>query len=676
MLHGYHIRISLTKPSQNTSSAASSSFTQSPLGSIATSQFVPTSLFQSLPAHPQKSNSRRYTFHHHNSARPQVSEGISAEESPSKGGAHEDYRLGPLRVDWVDFDTMDLDGAKKLGMGKERESFNRGGPATASFTTTRTKSGTTNLPEGIVHIYRQVNRSVERDGAPSYSSVTASSSSGAAPPAAAAQQPDGRTSSDGVLMGVLAVPSWMTPSDFLAFIAPAAEGIAHLRMVRDMSPNRSIVIIQFRDGAEAAEFAEAYNGKQFNSMESEICHVVRILSVEIDANDNVSQALARIGEPESDVYELPTCPVCLERMDSAVTGLVTVPCSHTFHCTCLSKWGDSRCPVCRYSQTLLSSHPTSANTRSSVPIPFTSTPSASHCAACPSTSPSTSNLWICLICGNIGCGRYRRAHAQAHYEATTHLYALELETQRVWDYAGDGYVHRLIQNKADGKLVELPSAASALSMGGSARGGEGGGGPSAADALSAEKIEAIGIEYSYLLTSQLDSQRTYYEAQTNELRTQVGELKGLVEQLSTEVAADARRREEAEMARRKADEERVAELERAKAKAEKRADKFGEVARALERELKSERAQSEGLLKNLAAAKARAEAAEGVREELQGKVGELEEQVRDIMFFVEAREKIENGEGAVGEAAGGSLAVSSAPSAEPNGKKKKKGKKR
>ena len=73
----------------------------------------------------------------------------------------------------------------------------------------------------------------------------------------------------------------------------------------------------------------------------------------------------------------------------------------------------------------------------------------------------------------IGCGRYRRAHAQAHYERTTHLYALELETQRVWDYAGDGYVHRLIQNKADGKLVELPSAASSASMG---RGDSGGGG--------------------------------------------------------------------------------------------------------------------------------------------------------------------------------------------------------
>ena len=35
---------------------------------------------------------------------------------------------------------------------------------------------------------------------------------------------------------------------------------------------------------------------------------------------------------------------------------------------------------------------------------------------------------------------------------------MELATQRVWDYKGDNYVHRLIQNKVDGKLVELPEA--------------------------------------------------------------------------------------------------------------------------------------------------------------------------------------------------------------------------
>lgn len=38
--------------------------------------------------------------------------------------------------------------------------------------------------------------------------------------------------SAGVMMGVLAVPSWMTPSDFLAFVAPAAEGMTHLRIIR------------------------------------------------------------------------------------------------------------------------------------------------------------------------------------------------------------------------------------------------------------------------------------------------------------------------------------------------------------------------------------------------------------------------------------------------------------
>ena len=32
---------------------------------------------------------------------------------------------------------------------------------------------------------------------------------------------------------------------------------------------------------------------------------------------------------------------------------------------------------------------------------------------------------------------------------------MELGSNRVWDYAGDNYVHRLVQNKADGKLVEV-----------------------------------------------------------------------------------------------------------------------------------------------------------------------------------------------------------------------------
>ncbi len=90
--------------------------------------------------------------------------------------------------------------------------------------------------------------------------------------------------SDGSMVGVLAVPSWMPPSDFLAFVAPAQEGMSHLRMIRcvscmlkhrvysehmhhrDTALNRSIALIKFRKPESALEFAEAYNGKVFNYM--------------------------------------------------------------------------------------------------------------------------------------------------------------------------------------------------------------------------------------------------------------------------------------------------------------------------------------------------------------------------------------------------------------------------
>ena len=36
-------------------------------------------------------------------------------------------------------------------------------------------------------------------------------------------------------------------------------------------------------------------------------------------------------------------------------------------------------------------------------------------------------------------------HAADHWRTSGHCYALELDSQRVWDYVGDNYVHRLIQ---------------------------------------------------------------------------------------------------------------------------------------------------------------------------------------------------------------------------------------
>jgi BRCA1-associated protein len=64
------------------------------------------------------------------------------------------------------------------------------------------------------------------------------------------------------------------------------------------------------------------------------------------------------------------------------------------------------------------------------------------------TKMRNSKIWKCSI-------RYQQGHAIKHWKESQHCYSLEVETQRVWDYVGDGYVHRLIQSKTDGKLVEL-----------------------------------------------------------------------------------------------------------------------------------------------------------------------------------------------------------------------------
>lgn len=260
----------------------------------------------------------------------------------------------------------------------------------------------------------------------------------------------------------------------------------------------------------------------------------------------------------------------------------------------------------------------------------------------------------------------------------------------MWDYAGDGYVHRLIQNKADGKLVELPSAAT--SSGGSGGAGGSGLGPGPSDALTAEKIEAIGIEYSYLLTSQLETQRVYYDTQKEELEGQVIELRDLVEKLVGEVEVvnnksveQEKMREKAvlvELERMKREEEkvkkvvaeresaRVEELERDKSKAEKRAEKLAELARRLDKELKEERMVSAGIMENLKSMKEKVEQAEKEKEYYASRIGELEDQVRDVMFFLEARNKIEAEDG---DAVGGSLEVHQAPPKSDGKKKKKKG---
>lgn len=83
-MRGYHIRIALKHKSHPSTSASD--------------QFTPSSLFEQLPSHNPKSTARR-----------------NATVNPQK---LKDYRFGPIRIDWADFDGMNSSALSTAGKGR------------------------------------------------------------------------------------------------------------------------------------------------------------------------------------------------------------------------------------------------------------------------------------------------------------------------------------------------------------------------------------------------------------------------------------------------------------------------------------------------------------------------------------------------------------------------------
>ncbi|KAK5162377.1 hypothetical protein LTR04_003904, partial [Oleoguttula sp. CCFEE 6159] len=449
---------------------------------------------------------------------------------PSNSAAARDWRYGAIAIESIDMEAQPAapDGrarGKSLSNGKAA-SANL--PTKGRFVPSNPKN--TDVGWGVVHLYRE---SHEMPGLYDATPWSSGSENGAPGVGEGGDATDFKEEECTTLC-ILAVPSYMMPSDLLGFVGEQTrEDVSNFRLIRTGRANKYMVLMKFREAKKAREWRKEWDGKLFNSMEPENCHVVFVKSVEFQTPEGTepssfpdmtndpftpasqphTTAAITTNSPDTSVtskslttkplapptpalVELPTCPVCLERMDET-TGLLTILCQHVFHCACLYKWRGSGCPVCRYTQS--SSSPAHADEDVE-----------NECSVC----GTTQNLWICLICGNTGCGRYDSAHAYAHYEATSHAYAMDVSTQHVWDYAGDGYVHRLIANKADGKLVDLPFGSSA-----GVNGRRAAPHPNSAftacadDSVPREKMENMANEYAYLLTSQLEGQRAYFAEQ-------------------------------------------------------------------------------------------------------------------------------------------------------------------
>uniref|UniRef100_A0A4W3I0N0 BRCA1-associated protein n=1 Tax=Callorhinchus milii TaxID=7868 RepID=A0A4W3I0N0_CALMI len=385
------------------------------------------------------------------------------------------------------------------------------------------------------------------------------------------------------MLCILTVPATMTSHDLMRFVAPFDDSVVHMKIIRDSTPNQYMVLIKFCSQAEADSFYTACNGRQFNSIEDDVCQLVYVERAEVIKSEDGASL------PVMGVTELPPCIVCLERMDESVNGVLTILCNHSFHSQCLQHWEDTTCPVCRYCQT---------------PEPV----EENKCFEC----GVQENLWICLICGHIGCGRYVSRHAYKHFEETQHTYAMQLTNHRVWDYAGDNYVHRLVASKTDGKIVQYEC--------------EG-------DTCQDEKIDALQLEYSYLLTSQLESQRIYWENKIVHLEKDAAEE---INNMKTKFKETIEKCDSLE--------QRLNELIKDKQALERKCSQLNNKVSKLGNELKEEQEMNKCLRANQLQLQSKLKEEEKrlreTCEEKDQQITEAQEQLRDIMFYLEAQQKI------------------------------------
>ena len=67
---------------------------------------------------------------------------------------------------------------------------------------------------------------------------------------------------------ILAVPSYLTPSDLLGFVGEQArDAVSHFRLVKTGRANKYMVLMKFREPKAAREWRKGWNGKLFDSSE-------------------------------------------------------------------------------------------------------------------------------------------------------------------------------------------------------------------------------------------------------------------------------------------------------------------------------------------------------------------------------------------------------------------------
>lgn len=237
--------------------------------SIKGSIFVPKSadqLWQGLPNTKPEPNPHRYSV-------------AKAKGAISSSSGHLDARFGKCTIESIDMapappSKSGQRGSEGKAGGAAASSSTRdvgtspkiaGGPIVPKARFLPLESKTTNVGYGIIHLYRDnvetpnlhTGNEKKRERKASFDDDVD------------ADLEDSEENEEALkTVAILAVPSYMTASDFLGFVGDrTCEAVSHFRMIRTAKANRYMVLMKFRERLEAKRFVERFNGTVFNSME-------------------------------------------------------------------------------------------------------------------------------------------------------------------------------------------------------------------------------------------------------------------------------------------------------------------------------------------------------------------------------------------------------------------------
>jgi BRCA1-associated protein len=198
--------------------------------------------------------------------------------------ARKDWRFGRVRVEGLDMDGSGQI-ARGLGGANVASGMNAGLAAGGRVTKARYEEikSSNDLPKngldwkntevgwGVVHLYREGEETPGLVGVEVYNSETAARSAnglGSVAGSSAKDEQSQNAADDCTIVCIPAVPSYLTPRDFLGFIGEKTrEEVSHFRMVMTGRMNRYLVLMKFRDGNVARKWRAAWDGKVFNTME-------------------------------------------------------------------------------------------------------------------------------------------------------------------------------------------------------------------------------------------------------------------------------------------------------------------------------------------------------------------------------------------------------------------------